>query len=315
MRQPWMRPHASAHSASPPATRVPQDAGAADEAAPAAASAAGAPVAAGGASEPAADADGEARREGAAEAKDEDGEAREKEAAPAAGESGEQGGAGAPGAGAAAAPPAPTPPAAAQPPVRDGERVLVCLKRALKTAHAAQQQLAAALKGADTAPASLFVEILNHYLFYFGQGMPGITPSVLQARVSCGTARPPAARTGEPYERLDHCQAPLWSAPQPSAQLSGSTVARTAAPRRRRMRSAPRSARPRPAAARSAAARSPGAGARPAARRARRSQRAPGCQPPPVRQLLPWCHMLYAASCLQRSLLTQQDLLTAAAKD
>ncbi len=113
MRQPWMRPHASAHSASPPATRVPQDAGAADEAAPAAASAAGAPVAAGGASEPAADADGEARREGAAEAKDEDGEAREKEAAPAAGESGEQGGAGAPGAGAAAAPPAPTPPAAA----------------------------------------------------------------------------------------------------------------------------------------------------------------------------------------------------------
>ena len=75
-----------------------------------------------------------------------------------------------------------TPPSARQPPVRDGERVLVCLKRALKTAHAAQQQLAAALRGADTAPASLFVEILNHYLFYFDQGMPGITPSVLQAR-------------------------------------------------------------------------------------------------------------------------------------
>ena len=79
-------------------------------------------------------------------------------------------------------PKASTPPSAPQPPVRDGERVLVCLKRALKTAHAAQQQLAAALRGADTAPASLFVEILNHYLFYFDQGMPGITPSVLQAR-------------------------------------------------------------------------------------------------------------------------------------
>ena len=79
-------------------------------------------------------------------------------------------------------PKAGTPPSAPQPPVRDGERVLVCLKRALKTAHAAQQQLAAALRGADTAPASLFVEILNHYLFYFDQGMPGITPSVLQAR-------------------------------------------------------------------------------------------------------------------------------------
>ena len=26
------------------------------------------------------------------------------------------------------------------------------------------------------------MEILNHYLFYFDQGMPGITPSVLQAR-------------------------------------------------------------------------------------------------------------------------------------
>ena len=79
-------------------------------------------------------------------------------------------------------PKAATPLSARQPPVRDGERVLVCLKRALKTAHAAQQQLAAALRGADTAPASLFVEILNHYLFYFDQGMPGITPSVLQAR-------------------------------------------------------------------------------------------------------------------------------------
>ena len=76
-----------------------------------------------------------------------------------------------------------TAPSAPQPPVRDGERALVCLKRALKIAHAAQQQLAAALRGSDTAPASLFVEILNHYLFYFGEGMPGITASVLQVRI------------------------------------------------------------------------------------------------------------------------------------
>ena len=64
--------------------------------------------------------------------------------------------------------------------VRDGDQVMVCLKRALKIAHAAQQQLAIALRQSDTLPAALFVEILNHYLYYFDQGLTLITSTVLQ---------------------------------------------------------------------------------------------------------------------------------------
>lgn len=67
-----------------------------------------------------------------------------------------------------------------QPPVRNPEKVMVCLKRALKIAHAAQQQLTAALKTSDTQPVALFVEILNHYVYYYKQGLPSITSSVLQ---------------------------------------------------------------------------------------------------------------------------------------
>lgn len=67
-----------------------------------------------------------------------------------------------------------------QPPVRDADNVMVCLKRALKIANSAQQQLAVVLKGDHTTPVTLFVEILNHYLFYFEQGNPSITTSVLQ---------------------------------------------------------------------------------------------------------------------------------------
>ena len=64
--------------------------------------------------------------------------------------------------------------------VHDADNVLSCLKRALKIANAAQQQLAVALKAADTAPAFLYVEILNQYLYYFDQGLPNITSSVMQ---------------------------------------------------------------------------------------------------------------------------------------
>lgn len=64
----------------------------------------------------------------------------------------------------------------------------VCLKRALKIAHAAQQQSAVARRAADTEPVSLLVEILNHYIYYFEQGLPNITPSVLQ--VSCRLLSP-----------------------------------------------------------------------------------------------------------------------------
>lgn len=70
-----------------------------------------------------------------------------------------------------------------QPRVHDADNVLSCLKRALKIANAAQQQLAVALKASDTSPAFLYVEILNQYLYYFEKGLPNITPSVMQ--VSC----------------------------------------------------------------------------------------------------------------------------------
>lgn len=60
---------------------------------------------------------------------------------------------------------------------------MTCLKRALKIANAAQQQLAVALKAADTGPVLLFVEILNQYLYYFEERLPSITTSVLQVRL------------------------------------------------------------------------------------------------------------------------------------
>ncbi|KAL3144750.1 hypothetical protein ABBQ38_001871 [Trebouxia sp. C0009 RCD-2024] len=68
-----------------------------------------------------------------------------------------------------------------QPLVQDSDNVLSCLKRALKIANAAQQQLAVALKASDTSPAFLYVEILNQYLYYFEQGLPNITPAVMQS--------------------------------------------------------------------------------------------------------------------------------------
>lgn len=66
--------------------------------------------------------------------------------------------------------------------MRDANGVLSCLKRALKIANAAQQQLAVAAKrpAGDAGPALLFVEILNHYLYYYDQGCELVTQAVLQ---------------------------------------------------------------------------------------------------------------------------------------
>ena len=72
--------------------------------------------------------------------------------------------------------------------MRDADNVLSCLKRALKIANAAQQQLAVALKASDTGPAFLYVEILNQYLYYFERGLPNITSSVLQVRTLVAVA-------------------------------------------------------------------------------------------------------------------------------
>lgn len=63
--------------------------------------------------------------------------------------------------------------------VRDADGVMACLKRALKVANAAQQQ-SSINRAPSTEPVALFVEILNHYLYFFDQGLSTITPSIIQ---------------------------------------------------------------------------------------------------------------------------------------
>lgn len=65
--------------------------------------------------------------------------------------------------------------------IKDGERVLLCLKRALRIANAAQQ-MASATRG-SAGPVTLFVEILNKYLYFFEKGNPQITSSVIQGLI------------------------------------------------------------------------------------------------------------------------------------
>ncbi|XWS45572.1 hypothetical protein CRYUN_Cryun15aG0148200 [Craigia yunnanensis] len=65
--------------------------------------------------------------------------------------------------------------------VKDGERVLLCLKRALRIANAAQQMSTAA-RG-STGSVTLFVEILNKYLYFFEKGNPQITVAAIQSLI------------------------------------------------------------------------------------------------------------------------------------
>uniref|UniRef100_A0A0E0KKA8 Vacuolar protein sorting-associated protein 35 n=1 Tax=Oryza punctata TaxID=4537 RepID=A0A0E0KKA8_ORYPU len=62
--------------------------------------------------------------------------------------------------------------------IMDGERVLLCLKRALRIANAAQQ-MANVTRGSSGSVA-LFIEILNKYLYFFEKGIPEITNTVIQ---------------------------------------------------------------------------------------------------------------------------------------
>ncbi|KAG2545157.1 hypothetical protein PVAP13_9KG412647 [Panicum virgatum] len=62
--------------------------------------------------------------------------------------------------------------------IMDGERVLLCLKRALRIANAAQQ-MANATRGSSRS-VTLFIEILNKYLYFFEKGIPQITNTVIQ---------------------------------------------------------------------------------------------------------------------------------------
>ncbi|KAJ6931575.1 vacuolar protein sorting-associated protein 35B-like [Populus alba x Populus x berolinensis] len=65
--------------------------------------------------------------------------------------------------------------------IKDGERVLLCLKRALRIANAAQQ-MANAVSG-TSGPVTLFVEILNKYLYFFEKGNPQVTSAAIQGLV------------------------------------------------------------------------------------------------------------------------------------
>nr|XP_048331970.1 vacuolar protein sorting-associated protein 35B isoform X2 [Ziziphus jujuba var. spinosa] len=61
--------------------------------------------------------------------------------------------------------------------IKDGERVLLCLKRALRIANAAQQMIA--VTRGSSGPVTLFVEILNKYLYFFEKGNPQITTDAI----------------------------------------------------------------------------------------------------------------------------------------
>ncbi|KAL8514766.1 hypothetical protein ACS0TY_013737 [Phlomoides rotata] len=65
--------------------------------------------------------------------------------------------------------------------IKDGERVLLCLKRSLRIANAAQQ-MTNVTRG-SSGPVTLFVEILNKYLYFFQKGNPQITASVIQGLI------------------------------------------------------------------------------------------------------------------------------------
>ncbi|XP_027179637.1 vacuolar protein sorting-associated protein 35A-like isoform X1 [Coffea eugenioides] len=65
--------------------------------------------------------------------------------------------------------------------IKDGERVLLCLKRALRIANAAQQ-MANATRGSGGSVA-LFIEILNKYLYFFEKGVTQITVASVQSLI------------------------------------------------------------------------------------------------------------------------------------
>ncbi|KAA8547524.1 hypothetical protein F0562_003953 [Nyssa sinensis] len=65
--------------------------------------------------------------------------------------------------------------------IKDGERVLLCLKRALRIANAAQQ-MANATRG-SSGSVMLFVEILNKYIYFFEKGNSQITVAAIQGLI------------------------------------------------------------------------------------------------------------------------------------
>ncbi|KAL9273828.1 Vacuolar protein sorting-associated protein 35B-like protein [Drosera capensis] len=80
--------------------------------------------------------------------------------------------------------------------IKDEERVLLCLKRSIRIANAAQQ-MASVTRG-SSGPVTLFVEILNKYLYFFEKGNPQITSSVIQGLVELIKTMQSDATTPEP---------------------------------------------------------------------------------------------------------------------
>lgn len=81
--------------------------------------------------------------------------------------------------------------------VKDSENVLLCLKRSLKIANKAQEMASAA--HAESVSSTLFVEVLNKYLYFFSDGN--------EVRTRRSTMQPP--RAGERVkEHVSFCQPP-----------------------------------------------------------------------------------------------------------
>ncbi|KAJ6736414.1 VACUOLAR SORTING PROTEIN 35 [Salix viminalis] len=80
--------------------------------------------------------------------------------------------------------------------IKDGERALLCLKRALRIANAAQQ-MANAING-TSGPVTLFVEILNKYLYFLEKGNPQITSAAIQGLVELITDEMKSDSTPDP---------------------------------------------------------------------------------------------------------------------
>ncbi|XP_034675655.1 vacuolar protein sorting-associated protein 35B-like isoform X2 [Vitis riparia] len=70
--------------------------------------------------------------------------------------------------------------------IKDGERVMLCLKRALRIANAAQQ-MATVARG-SSGPVILFVEILNKYIYFFEKGNSQVTSSAIQGLIELITS-------------------------------------------------------------------------------------------------------------------------------
>ncbi|CAN4109822.1 unnamed protein product [Withania somnifera] len=65
--------------------------------------------------------------------------------------------------------------------IKDGERVLLCLNRALRIANAAQQ-MSNATRG-SSGSVLLFIEILNKYLYFYEKGVTQITVASIQSLI------------------------------------------------------------------------------------------------------------------------------------